>query len=72
MAQGIQTRHTRSCCSGRGRKSNCKLSFRAGTYSPRYGEKPRKAFRSLAEARSWRTDAKRSVDQGTHRSIGHS
>ncbi len=40
-------------------------SYEAWVYSPRDGRKLRRTFANYAEARSWRADAKRQIDQGS-------
>jgi len=59
MAEGIRTRN--------GKKGK---TYEASVYSPRDGKQIRKSFPTYAAARSWRADAKRSLDQGTLRAPG--
>lgn len=65
---GIRRRHSKSCRSRRKEKCNCKGGYEAWVYSPSDGRKVRRTFAEYAEARSWRADAKRQIDQGTLRS----
>ncbi len=67
MAAGIVKRHSKVCRSRAGRGCNCEPSYEAWVYSPRDGRKLRRAFANFAEARSWRADAKRQIDQGSLR-----
>lgn len=60
MAEGIRVRE--------GKKGK---TYEASVYSPSDGKKIRKSFPTFAAARSWRADAKRSLDQGTLRAPGH-
>lgn len=64
MAAGIVKRHTKSCGANRGGGCTCRAGYEAWVYSPRDGRKLRRTFPSYAEARSWRADAKRQIDQG--------
>ena len=67
MATGIVKRHSKVCGSLAGRGCNCDPSYEAWVYSSRDGRKVRRIFASFAEARSWRADAKRQIDQGSLR-----
>ena len=67
MAEGIRKRHSTGCSVREGGRCNCKAGWEASVYSRRDGKKIRKRFPREAEARSWRADAKRSLDQGTLR-----
>ena len=67
MAAGIVKRHSKGCSSQKGRECNCGASYEAWVYSPRDHRKLRRTFSSFAEARSWRADAKRQIDQGVLR-----
>jgi integrase len=67
MAEGIVKRHSKGCPARAGKRCRCNAGYEAFVYSPRDGKKVRKTFARLAEAKSWRADAKRSVDQGTLR-----
>lgn len=49
------------------RQCRCRAGWEASVWSDRDGRKLRKTFRTLAEARSWRVDAKRALDHGTLR-----
>jgi integrase len=67
MAEGVVKRHSKGCPARAGRRCRCNAGYEAFVYSPRDGKKVRKTFARLAEAKSWRAEAKRSVDQGTLR-----
>ena len=67
MAEGIRKRHSEGCSARVGGRCNCNAGWEASVYSRRDGKKIRKRFPREAEARSWRADAKRSLDQGTLR-----
>jgi integrase len=67
MAEGIVKRHSKGCPARAGKRCKCKAGYEAFVYSPRDGKKVRKTFARLGEAKSWRADAKRSVDHGTLR-----
>jgi integrase len=67
MAEGIVKRHSKACPARDGKRCKCSAGYEAFVYSPRDGKKLRKTFARLAEAKSWRADAKRSVDHGTLR-----
>ena len=63
-ATGIHVRHGRACRTGEGGRCNCSPTYRAEVFSPRDGKKLRKSFATLAEARSWRAQAKGALDYG--------
>jgi integrase len=67
MAEGIVKRHSKGCPARAGKRCRCNAGYEAFVYSPRDGKKVRKTFARLGEAKSWRADAKRSVDHGTLR-----
>ncbi len=67
MAEGIVRRHSEGCPARSGSRCKCRAGYEASVYSPRDGKKVRKTFSRLSEAKSWRADAKRSVDHGTLR-----
>lgn len=67
MAEGIRKRHTKDCPARDGRRCRCTGGFEASAYSPRDGKKLYKTFPREAEAKSWRADAKRSLDRGSLR-----
>src|SRR4051794_37155513 len=64
MAEGITTRHARSCAA---EPCTCHPSYQAHVWSNRDGRRIRKTFPTLAAARSWRTDAKKELQDGTMR-----
>jgi integrase len=61
QAQGIRTRHSRTCASRSGARCNCEPSFEAWVYSKRDGKKIRRTFPTQAAARGWRVDALKAV-----------
>jgi integrase len=67
MAAGIMKRHSTGCRSNDGRGCSCRAGYEAWVYSPKDGRKLRRSFSNFAEARSWRADAKRQIDQGSLR-----
>lgn len=67
MAEGIRKRHSKGCPAKTGRRCCCNAGYEASVFSPRDGKKLRKTFRREAEARSWRAEAKRSIDSGALR-----
>lgn len=67
MAEGIRKRHSKGCSAREGGRCNCDGGWEASVYSPRDGRKVYKTFARKSEARSWRADAKRSLDHGTLR-----
>jgi integrase len=67
MAEGIETRHSRSCRSRSGGRCNCRPTFRATIWSNRDGKRIRRSFASPSEARAWRGDALRALHEGSLR-----
>ncbi len=67
MAEGVRKRHSKGCSGREGGRCNCDGGWQASVYSPRDGRKLYKTFPRKSEARSWRADAKRSLDHGTLR-----
>ena len=65
---GIESRHTRTCGTRAGGNCNCKPTYRAWVYDRRTGEKVRKTFDRLDDARAWRADATVGLRKGTMRS----
>jgi integrase len=70
MAEGIRKRHTKDCPARGGGRCRCAGGFEASLYSRRDDKKISKSFRTESEAKSWRADAKRSLDLGTLRAPG--
>lgn len=64
---GIVKRHGKGCRSLKGGACSCRPSYEAWVYSSRDRRKVRRTFRNYGEARSWRADAQRQVDQGALR-----
>ena len=67
MAEGIDVRHTRSCNSRSGGPCNCDPSYQAHVWSKRDNKRIRKTFPTLSAARTWRTDAKKALQDGKMR-----
>ena len=67
MAEGITPRHADSCPARQGDRCRCNSGYQAWVYSARDGKKIYKTFAREGEAKSWRADAKRALDQGTLR-----
>jgi integrase len=67
MATGIVKLHSKGCPAKGGGRCNCKAGYQAWLYSSRDGRKVRKVFKREAEAKSWRADAKRALDNGSLR-----
>jgi integrase len=65
--EGIIARHQRHCTSPKGGSCNCRPSYQAQAYSPAERKTLRKTFRSLADARAWRTETKAPLRAGTLR-----
>ena len=61
---GIEIRHARTCAMREGRRCNCAPTYRAEVWSEREGKRVRKSFRTLAEAKAWRIDARAAVRAG--------
>jgi integrase len=64
MAEGIRKRHLKGCSARSGGRCNCDGGWEASVYSQRDGRKLYKTFPRKSEARSWRADAKHSLDNG--------
>jgi integrase len=61
QAQGIRTRHSRTCASRTGAHCNCNPTYEAWVYSKRDRKKIRRSFLTQSAARGWRTDALKAV-----------
>lgn len=70
MATGIRRIHSKNCPAKAGSRCRCNAGWEASVFSKRDGKKIRKVFKREAEAKSWRADAKRSLDLGTMRAPG--
>lgn len=57
MAEGIEVRHRKGCRSLSGGRCGCDPSYRVHVWSNRERARIRKTFRTLAEAKAWRSDA---------------
>ena len=67
MTTGIRKRHSKGCTARDGGRCRCSAGYEAWVYSKRDGKKIRKTFAREAEAKSWRADAQRALDQGVLR-----
>jgi integrase len=65
--EGIAARHTRCCASRAGASCDCHPSYQAQVWSSRDQKTIRKTFRTLAEARAWRAQAKSALSLGALR-----
>jgi integrase len=65
--EGIVLRHRHRCTSRQGAACNCRPAYQAQVWSPRDQKTIRKTFRTLAEARAWRSEAKSALRLGTMR-----
>lgn len=64
MAEGIRKLHSTGCAAKSGGRCTCNAGYEASVYLPRERRKVRKTFAREAAARSWRAEAKRSLDRG--------
>lgn len=67
MAEGIRKLHSKGCPAKQGERCRCKAGYEASVYSSRDGRKVRKTFKRESEGKSWRSEAKRALDQGSLR-----
>ena len=65
--EGIVTRHGLACASHDGRGCDCRPGYQAQVWSARDQKTIRKTFRTLAEARAWRAQAKSALSLGAMR-----
>ena len=65
--EGIVPRHQQRCASRAGTPCDCKPAYQAQVWSPRDGKPIRKTFRTIADARAWRAEAKVALRGGTMR-----
>ena len=66
--QGVRVLHARACPAEQGGRCACQPRYEASAYLARERRKLRKNFRTLAEARAWRSDAQGAIRRGTLRS----
>ena len=64
MAAGIETRHSRSCRSSTGRRCDCEPTYRVRLWDGARKRRIVKRFSSIAEAQSWRKDARVALRRG--------
>jgi integrase len=68
MAEGIRKLHSKGCPGKeKGKRCRCGAGYEAFVYDSRERTKIRKTFKQQAEAKSWRADAKKQIDQGALR-----
>ena len=65
--EGIVTRHALVCATHDGRGCDCRPGYQAQVWSARDRKTIRKTFRTLAEARAWRAQAKSALSLGAMR-----
>ena len=65
--EGITIRHARGCAAPDASPCRCRPAFQAQVFSPRDRRTIRKSFRSLSEARAWRSDTQTALRRGTIR-----
>ena len=65
--EGVTVRHGRGCAARQGGRCRCRPAYQAQVFSPRDRRTIRKSFKSLAEARAWRSDTKAALAKGTMR-----
>ncbi len=66
-SEGITIRHSRDCGVPDAERCRCRPAFQAQVFSPRDRRTIRKSFRSLSEARAWRSDTQTALRRGTVR-----
>ncbi len=64
-SSGIEIRHQPKCPSDRGARCSCSPTYRAVVYSRREKRRLTKSFKSMAEAKAWRSDAQVALRRGT-------
>ena len=65
--EGVVVRHSRRCASRSASGCDCRPSYQAQVFSALDQRTIRKTFRSLAEARSWRSETQSALRRGTLR-----
>ena len=65
--EGIAVRHAGRCQSRHKETCDCRPTYQAQVYSARDRKTIRKTFRSLADARAWRSEAQTALHRGTLR-----
>ncbi|HZC13872.1 MAG TPA: tyrosine-type recombinase/integrase [Thermoleophilaceae bacterium] len=65
--EGISLRHASRCRSRADEPCDCRPTYQAQVYSPRDRKTLRKTFRSLSDARAWRSEAQTALNRGTLR-----
>jgi integrase len=64
VAEGIRKRHSKGCSAREGGRCNCNAGWEASVYLAREDRRITKSFPREAEAKSWRSDAKRGAENG--------
>jgi hypothetical protein len=65
--EGIAPRHAARCRSREDRPCDCRPTYQAQAYSPRDRRTIRKTFRSLSDARAWRSETQTALNRSTLR-----
>lgn len=65
--EGVSLRHTSRCRSRADGPCDCRPTYQAQVYSPKDRKTIRKTFRSLADARAWRSQAQTALHRATLR-----
>jgi integrase len=64
---GILVRHLKGCASRSGGRCNCRPTYQASVWSAREGQRIKKSFGTLAEAKAWRSATQTALRRGTMR-----
>jgi integrase len=64
---GILVRHVKACATRSGGRCNCRPTYQASVWSARDGQRIKKSFPTLAEAKAWRAAAQTAIRRGTMR-----
>jgi integrase len=64
---GIEVRHLKACPTRSGGRCRCSPGYQAHVWSARDGKRIRKTFKTLREARIWRTATQAALERGTTR-----
>jgi integrase len=65
--EGIVVRHSRRCATRAGKPCDCRPGYQAQVFSPQDRKTIRKTFRTLGDARAWRSEAQYALRRGTLR-----
>jgi hypothetical protein len=64
MAEGITKRHSTGCPAKHGKACRCNAGYEAFVWSKRENKKTRKNFKTVAEAKAWRSEALSAAQRG--------